>query len=226
MIAAFYSEMKQQGQSSRLPLPYCWWSESKCSSGAEGHAGKVKCGAAVQFPQQRLGIFPMGSLTLNRLSHSPQCSLHSPPAYSALVPAFPPTPPYHRGKPTTSHVSAQMLLSSWNFHASLAESNAFLLSAPRGLCLFLHITRGICLHTLCFLFHPFLILKGSGVRNSYSSHVTPHTRNSINIYWVNGMFSLNLLSLLIKATINSNHTGFRTSCTAQLQRALFSLPTM
>lgn len=161
----------------------------------------------------------MGSLTSHKLSHSPQCSLHFPTCLLCLSSCLSPKPPYYLGKPY------HLLILSSNATVSMPPLRRAIPSYLSSLSSFF-VLLGKCFHTLCFLFHPFLILKCSAVRNSYSSHITPRGRNSINIYWVNGTVSLNLLSQLIKATINSNHTGFRTSCTAQLQRALFSLPTM
>lgn len=85
-------------------------------------------------------------------------------------------------------------------------------------------TPGMCFHTLCFLFHSFLGLKHPGVRN-YHTHPCSTSGKELCIYRANGIFSLNFLSQMIKTTLNSNHTGFRTSCTAQLQGAPVSWPT-
>lgn len=146
--------MKCQGQSSMLPLPYSWWSERKCNSGAKGHAGKVKCGATMQFPQLSIRYLSYGKPHLKQ-SHSSQCSLHFPTCLlclSACLPHGPPKPPQYLEKfyhlpilSSTTTVSMPPLQRPIPSYLSSLSSSFVLL--------------GKCFHTLCFLFHSSLSWK-------------------------------------------------------------------
>lgn len=61
MIAALYSEMKCQGQSSRLPFPYSWWSERKCDSRANGLQVRSNVVLQRRASGQTVGTLPRGS---------------------------------------------------------------------------------------------------------------------------------------------------------------------
>lgn len=166
MIAALYSEMKCQGQASRPPFPYSWWSERKCNSGAKGHSGEVKHRALSSSPNSIACAFPMGNLISNKLSHSPQYSACLPPhpclPWLSSCPS-PSSPPY-----LVKPYDLPRLSSTATFFMKspcLPCQKQLWLLAPRIFHLCLCTTLGICFHTPCCIFSPFLSLKHPGVRN-------------------------------------------------------------